>query len=74
MTLQIPEGAVVGEDVEPIPGALERAAGLVTTIGAVADVGTKNGRAFVGGTDVEPDRGAGRPEAPKPDRAPTRRL
>ena len=48
MALQIAEGAVVGEDVESIVRALERAARLVPPVGALADVGAEQRGAFVG--------------------------
>ena len=47
VSLQIAEGAVVGEHVEAIAGAFERASRLVAAIGAVADVGAQQGRAIV---------------------------
>ena len=49
VALQVAERAVVAEDVETIRGALERAAGLVAPVGAVADVGVHQRDAIVGG-------------------------
>ncbi len=48
MALQIAEGAVVGEDVEPVGGAFEGAARFVATIGPVAVIGAQQLRAVVG--------------------------
>ncbi len=48
VALQIAERAVVGEHVEAIGRALERAAGPVTPVPAVAGVGPQHRRAFVG--------------------------
>ena len=50
MALQIAEGAVVGEDVEAVAGALERAPRFVPAVGAVADVGAEQRGAIVGAT------------------------
>ena len=46
--LQIAECAVVGEDVESIRGALERAAGPMAAVAALADVRAQHARAVVG--------------------------
>ncbi len=48
MALQVAERAVVGEHVEAVTRALERAARLVAPVGAVADVGAEERRAVVG--------------------------
>ncbi len=49
MALQIAEGAVVGQDVEPVRRALECAARAMTAIGAVPDVGAEQRRSLVDG-------------------------
>ena len=46
--LQVAERAVVGEHVEAVRGPLERAAGAVAAVGAVADVGAQHGGPLVG--------------------------
>ena len=73
MALQIAEGAVVGEHVEAIVRALERAARLVPAVRAVADVGAQHRGALVGGHPPGDRQQLIVGQVARPRRAPTRR-
>ncbi len=51
MALQVPEGAVVGDHVEPVVGAFERPAGTMATVGPLPHVGPQQ-RPFLLGTEL----------------------
>ncbi len=54
MALQVPEGAVVGEDVEAVEAALEGPSRLVATVGPLAAVGPHDRQPLVGGHGSHP--------------------
>ncbi len=54
VTLQVPEGPVVGEHVEPVGETLERSTGLVATVLPLSHVGLDDGQALFDGHRAHP--------------------
>jgi hypothetical protein len=54
VSLQVTKRAVVAEHVEAVARALERAAGLVSAVVALADIGRQQRAAFIGSEPAHP--------------------